>query len=61
MKKLRIGFIPLADATALLSRSDETDRLPGEPADGIGTFAGPAFDPHDVAADLTVWTIKRAF
>jgi NitT/TauT family transport system ATP-binding protein len=32
----------------------------GEPADGIGAFAGPAFDPHDVAAHLAAWPIRRA-
>ena len=33
---------------------------PGEPADGIGAFAGPAFDPDDIEAHLAAWTIKRA-
>jgi NitT/TauT family transport system ATP-binding protein len=33
----------------------------GEPADGIGAFAGPAFDPDDIEAHLSAWTIKRAF
>jgi NitT/TauT family transport system ATP-binding protein len=32
---------------------------PGEPADGIGAFAGPAFDPDDVAGHLAAWPIKR--
>jgi two-component system, oxyanion-binding sensor len=32
----------------------------GEPADGIGAFAGPAFDPHDIASHLTGWTIRRS-
>jgi NitT/TauT family transport system ATP-binding protein len=32
---------------------------PGEPADGIGAFAGPAFDPDDIGAHLAAWTIKR--
>ena len=32
----------------------------GEPADGIGAFAGPAFDPDDIEAHLAAWTIKRA-
>ena len=31
----------------------------GEPADGIGAFAGPAFDPENIAAHLAAWTIKR--
>ena len=33
--------------------------LPGEPADGIGAFAGPAFDPNDIEAHLAAWTIRR--
>ena len=33
--------------------------LPGEPADGIGAFAGPAFDPDDIEAHLAAWNIKR--
>jgi NitT/TauT family transport system ATP-binding protein len=33
---------------------------PGEPADGIGAFAGPAFDPDDIEAHLAAWSIKRA-
>jgi NitT/TauT family transport system ATP-binding protein len=32
---------------------------PGEPADGIGAFAGPAFDSNDIEAHLAAWTIKR--
>jgi ABC-type nitrate/sulfonate/bicarbonate transport system substrate-binding protein len=31
----------------------------GEPADGIGAFAGPAFDPDDIAAHLAAWPIRR--
>ena len=30
------------------------------PADGIGAFAGPLFDPHDIAAHLAAWPIRRA-
>jgi len=30
-----------------------------EPADGIGAFTGPAFDPNDIEAHLRAWTIKR--
>jgi NitT/TauT family transport system ATP-binding protein len=33
--------------------------LPDEPADGIGAFAGPAFDPDDIEAHLAAWNIKR--
>jgi NitT/TauT family transport system ATP-binding protein len=31
-----------------------------EPADGIGAFTGPKFDPADIAGYLANWTIKRA-
>jgi NitT/TauT family transport system ATP-binding protein len=30
----------------------------GEPADDIGAFAGPAFDPHDIAAHLAAWPVR---
>jgi two-component system, oxyanion-binding sensor len=33
--------------------------LSGEPADGIGAFAGPAFDPNDIEAHLANWKIRR--
>jgi hypothetical protein len=33
--------------------------LTGEPADGIGAFAGPAFDANDIAAHIAAWKIKR--
>jgi two-component system, oxyanion-binding sensor len=31
----------------------------GEPADRIGAFAGPPFDPDDLAAHLAGWKIRR--
>jgi NitT/TauT family transport system ATP-binding protein len=31
----------------------------GEPADGIGAFAGPAFDADDIAGHLSAWSIRR--
>ncbi len=31
----------------------------GEPADHIGAFAGPAFDPNDIAAHLAAWKVRR--
>jgi NitT/TauT family transport system ATP-binding protein len=37
----------------------ETLSFPGEPADGIGAFAGPAFDPGDIAAHLAFSKIRR--
>jgi two-component system, oxyanion-binding sensor len=33
--------------------------LSGEPADGIGAFAGPAFDPNNIEAHLANWKIRR--
>jgi ABC-type nitrate/sulfonate/bicarbonate transport system substrate-binding protein len=33
--------------------------LAGEPADGIGAFAGPAFDADDIAAHIAAWKIKH--
>jgi NitT/TauT family transport system ATP-binding protein len=32
---------------------------PGEPADGIGAFAGPAFDSNDIVDHLSAWSISR--
>jgi NitT/TauT family transport system ATP-binding protein len=34
-------------------------RPAGEPADGIGAFSGPAFDPNDIAGHLAAWPIPR--
>jgi NitT/TauT family transport system ATP-binding protein len=31
----------------------------GEPADGIGAFAGPAFDANDIVSHLAAWSIRR--
>jgi len=40
---------------------DGTEPLPaGEPADGIGAFAGPAFDQNDIAAHLAAWPTRRS-
>jgi NitT/TauT family transport system ATP-binding protein len=36
------------------------DAPSNEPADGIGAFAGPAFDPDDIEAHLAAWNLKRA-
>jgi two-component system, oxyanion-binding sensor len=57
----------LLAATAEVFRPDLYDAAigageampPQEPADGIGAFAGPAFDPHDIAAYLASWPIPR--
>ena len=35
-------------------------RIAGEPADGIGAFAGPPFDPNDIAGHLAAWRIRRS-
>jgi len=45
----------LYDATLI-----EKDPSGDLPADGIGAFAGPAFDPDDIEAHLQAWTIRRA-
>jgi NitT/TauT family transport system ATP-binding protein len=37
---------------------DGTPDLAGEPADGIGGFAGPPFDANDIAGYLAAWRTK---
>ncbi len=68
---VRWGQAPLSNdllaAAKRVWRPDLYDAaLPGEaatydsePRDGIGAFAGPAFDPNDVATHLAAWDIKR--
>ena len=68
---VRWGQAPLSDeflATAkAVFRPDLYDAAVGpaaplpssEPADGIGAFTGPAFDPNDIGAHLAVWKIRR--
>ena len=68
---VRWGQAPMSDelcATAqAVFRADLYDAVLGdapqlgdsEPADGIGGFMGPAFDPSDIAGHLAAWTIKR--
>ena len=34
----------------------EVPAVPDAPADGIGAFAGPAFDPDSITAHLNTWT-----
>jgi two-component system, oxyanion-binding sensor len=46
----------LFDAALNEERPDRT----GEPADGIGAFAGPAFDPNDIPGYLSAWQIRRS-
>jgi ABC-type nitrate/sulfonate/bicarbonate transport system substrate-binding protein len=69
---VRWGQAPLSaellSATKLVFRPDLYDAamadskpdLEGEPADGIGAFAGPAFDASDIAAHVRSWKIRRA-
>jgi two-component system, oxyanion-binding sensor len=38
---------------------DGATDMAGEPADGIGAFDGPAFDPNNLAAHLAAWKIRR--
>jgi hypothetical protein len=38
------------------SKATKQTRLP--PADGIGAFAGPAFDAEDITGHLKFWAIK---
>jgi two-component system, oxyanion-binding sensor len=35
-------------------------KIPVDPADGIGAFTGPTFDPEDIAGYLANWAIKRS-
>jgi NitT/TauT family transport system ATP-binding protein len=35
------------------------DRLPAQPADGIGAFTGPPFDPDDLEAHLSSFKIRH--
>jgi NitT/TauT family transport system ATP-binding protein len=57
----------LRDAAMAVFRADLYDaalgaapaKIAGEPPDGIGAFAGPAFNPRDIAAHLTAWRIGR--
>jgi two-component system, oxyanion-binding sensor len=45
----------LYDAAMANGPAAAASDLAGEPADGIGAFAGPAFDPNDPAAHLVAW------
>jgi NitT/TauT family transport system ATP-binding protein len=68
---VRWGQAPLSDellaAAKAVFRPDLYDRAldlkddlgTGEPADGIGAFAGPAFDANDISSHLAAWTIRR--
>ncbi len=68
---VRWGQAPLSDellaASKAVFRPDLYDaameeiepRPPGEPSDGIGAFAGPAFDENDISAHLAAWSIRH--
>jgi two-component system, oxyanion-binding sensor len=56
----------LADAEAVFrpdlfdaALDTETASSAERPADGIGPFAGPAFNANDIAGQLAAWDIKR--
>src|SRR5262249_18484923 len=49
-------FRPDLYANAL---SDMHDWCAGEAVDDIGAFAGPAFDPSNIAGHLAAWEIRR--
>ena len=44
--------------TSTTPRSARAGQSAGEPADGIGAFTGPAFDPNDIAGHLAAWPIS---
>jgi two-component system, oxyanion-binding sensor len=58
---------PLLTAAKAVFRPDLYDAalatplaaVQGGPADRIGAFAGPPFDPDDIATHLAAWAIKR--
>ena len=60
VEQLRIGFIPLVNAAAPLIAVDKRFSA-AEGLDGIGAFAGPAFDADDIAGHLAAWKFKRGF
>ncbi len=63
---LKCGCLPTGAAKAVW-RPDLYDAalpgadndLAGEPAAGIGTFAGPPFDPDGIGGHLRAWNIRR--
>jgi NitT/TauT family transport system ATP-binding protein len=69
---VRWGQAPLSDELLKLAqavfRADLFDAVigvapspnGGEPADGIGAFAGPKFSPNDVAGYLAAWRPRRS-
>jgi ABC-type nitrate/sulfonate/bicarbonate transport system substrate-binding protein len=69
---VRWGQAPLSDELLCLAqavfRADLFDAVigaapspnGGEPADGIGAFAGPKFDPKDIAGHLAGWRPRRS-
>jgi two-component system, oxyanion-binding sensor len=68
---VRWGHAPLSNEFLAISkavfRTDLYDAVLGkgsplpasEPLDGVGAFVGPAFDPNDIRAHLSLWKIRR--
>ncbi|HLL28638.1 MAG TPA: CmpA/NrtA family ABC transporter substrate-binding protein [Xanthobacteraceae bacterium] len=68
---VRWGHAPMSNemlaASKAVFRTDLYDAVLGkgdplpasEPADGVGAFVGPAFDPNDIRAHLSLWKIRR--
>ena len=68
---VRWGHAPLSNEFLAMAkavfRTDLYDAILGkgeplpasEPADGVGAFAGPPFDPNDIRAHLSHWKIRR--
>jgi NitT/TauT family transport system ATP-binding protein len=68
---VRWGHAPLSNEFLAISkatfRTDLYDAVLGkgsplpasEPVDGVGAFVGPAFDPDDIRAHLSLWKIRR--
>ena len=42
------------------ARAGEPSEAAAAPADGVGIFAGPTFDPNDIPAHLAAWPAKRS-
>ncbi len=68
---VRWGHAPLSNemlaASKAVFRTDLYDSIlgkgtplpPSEPSDSVGAFAGPAFDPNDIAGHISTWKIRR--
>jgi NitT/TauT family transport system ATP-binding protein len=68
---VRWGHAPLSNemlaASKAVFRTDLYDSIlgkgaplpPSEPGDGVGAFAGPAFNSDDIAGHISTWKIRR--